>query len=318
MIQEESTAFALYENHELDTTGVPLPEMDRVKADPTLSKEYISSPDPCTYYYGFTNNKPPFDDVRVRKAFSQSIDRQSLITNVLKGAQIPATHFGYPGMFGAPEPGTVGLGFDAAAAKASLQTYLEEKGMTIEQFNAMDIVLMHNTSEGHARIAAAIQQMWKDVLGATVRVENQEWRVYLQTIRNNTPLEDAPHVWRLGWCADYPDENNWVHEVFNAKEGSNNLRRNCVDATCSEITLSRFDELTIEAGREQDPEKRAELYLEAERILAEEEAAYAPIYFYALSNVTKPWLVRNFPPLGGSDIYNWKIDFAAKMQAQGR
>jgi oligopeptide transport system substrate-binding protein len=53
--------------------------------------------------------------------------------------------------------------------------------MTLDQFNAMDIVLMHNTSEGHARIAAAIQQMWKDTLGADVRVENQEWGVYLQT-----------------------------------------------------------------------------------------------------------------------------------------
>lgn len=318
MITEDSTAFALYENNELDTVGVPLPEMDRVKADATLSKEYTSAPDPCTYYYGYTNNKPPFDDVRVRKAFTQAIDRESLIANVLKGAQIPAGHFGYPGMFGAPEAGEVGLFFDAEAARASLQSYLDEKGMTIDQFNAMDIVLMHNTSEGHARIAAAIQQMWKDVLGANVRVENQEWSVYLTTIRPRTPLEDMPHIWRLGWCADYPDENNWVHEVFNAREGSNNLRRNCSDATCTEVSLTRFDELTIAAGREQDPDKRYEMYMEAEKILAEEEVAYAPIYFYAVSNVTKPWVTRNFAPLGGNDFFNWKIDMAAKLQAQGK
>jgi oligopeptide transport system substrate-binding protein len=318
MIVEASTSFALYENNELDSTGVPLPEMDRVKADPKLNKEFVNAPDPCTYYYGFTNNKPPFDDVNVRKAFIQSIDRQSLIDNVLKGGQQAATTFGAPGMFGAPEPGTVGLKYDPAAAKASLQAYLDAKGMTVEQFNGMDIVLMHNTSEGHARIAAAIQQMWKDTLGVTVRVENQEWRVYLQTIRKGTPLEDAPHVWRLGWCADYPDENNWVHEVFNAKEGSNNLRRNCSDAVCTDVSLTRFDELTIEAGREQDPDKRAALYLEAERILAEEEAAYAPIYHYTIVSVTKPWLVRNYPPLGGADFYNWKLDMGAKLSAQGK
>ncbi len=41
MIVEASTAFALYENNELDTTGVPLPEIDRVKADPVLSAEYV-------------------------------------------------------------------------------------------------------------------------------------------------------------------------------------------------------------------------------------------------------------------------------------
>jgi oligopeptide transport system substrate-binding protein len=97
-----------------------------------------------------------------------------------------------------------------------------------------------------------------------------------------TPLEDMPHIWRLGWCADYPDENNWVHEVFNAVEGANNLRRNCSDAVCTEVSLTRFDELTIEAGREQDPDRRAELYMEAERILAAEEVAYAPIYHYTI------------------------------------
>jgi oligopeptide transport system substrate-binding protein len=303
---EDSTSFALYENNELDSTGVPLPEIDRVKADPVLSEEFVSGPDPCTYYYGFTNNKPPFDDVRVRQAFVQSIDRQSLIDNVLKGGQTPATSFAPPGIFGAPVPGEVGLAYDPDAAKAALQSYLDEEGMTVEDFNAMDVVLMHNTSEGHARIAAAIQQMWTDTLGVEVRVENQEWAVYLQTIENSSPLEDMPQVWRLGWCADYPDENNWIHEVFNANAGANRLRREPTE----------FDDLTAQAGQEQDPAVREELYYEAERMLAEDEVAYAPIYHYTIVNVTKPWLTRNFPPLGGIDIYNWTIDMDAKLAAQ--
>jgi len=306
MITEASTSFALYENNELDSTGVPLPEMDRVKADPVLSEELRIAPVPCTYYYGFTNIKPPLDDVRVRRAFSQAIDRQSLADNVLKGGQIPATSFAPPGIFGAPEPGTVGLGYDAAAAKASLQEYLDEKGMTIDEFNALDVVLMHNTSEGHARIAAAIQQMWADVLGVTVRVENQEWAVYLDTLKNTTPLEDMPHIWRLGWCADYPDENNWVHEVFNADAGANRLRREA----------GEFDALTAAAGIEPDPAKRAEMYAEAERLLTEVETAYAPIYHYTSVNVSKPWLTRNFPAIGGIDIYNWTVDMDAKLAAQ--
>jgi len=306
MITEASTGFALYENNELDTAAVPLPEMDRVRADPELSEQYTSAPDPCTYYYGFTNNKPPFDDVRVRRAFTQSIDRQSLIDNVLKGGQIPATSFAPPGIFGAPEPGQVGLEYDSEAAQAAFQEYLDENGMTVEDFNAMDVVLMHNTSEGHARIAAAIQQMWTDTLGVEVRVENQEWAVYLNTIENESPLEDMPHVWRLGWCADYPDENNWIHEVFNANAGANRLRREPTE----------FDEITAQAAKAQDPAEREELYLEAERMLAEDEVAYAPIYHYSIENVTKPWVERNFPPLGGIDIYNWTIDMAAKEAAQ--
>jgi len=316
MITEASTAFALYENNELDTVGVPLPEIDRVKADPVLSAEFVNAADSCTYYYGFTTNKPPFDDVNVRTAFVQAIDRQSLIDNVTKGGQIPATTFAPPGIFGAPEPGTLGLPSDAAAAQAAFQTYLDENGMTVEDFNALGVTLMHNTSEGHARIAAAIQQMWKDTLGVEVNVENQEWKVYLDTIQNNTPLADMPHVWRLGWCADYADENNWVHEVFNAEEGANRLRRGCSDDTCTEVTPSAFDELTVAAQTEPDPAKRAEMYAQAEQMLAGEEVAYAPIYHYTVVNVTKPWLVRNFPLLGGNDFFNWTIDQAAQLEAR--
>jgi oligopeptide transport system substrate-binding protein len=308
MITEASTSFAMYENNELDTTGVPLPEMDRVKADPVLSADFYSAPDLCTYYYGFTNTKPPFDDVRVRTAFSKAIDRQSLIDNVLKGGQTPASTFAPIGIFGAPEPGTLGLGYDPEGAVASLQDYLDEKGMTIDDFNAMGVVLMHNTSEGHANIAAAIQQMWADTLGVEVTVENQEWAVYLDTLQPDTPLEDMPHVWRMGWCADYPDENNWVHEVFNADEGANRLRR----------TRGEFDDLTEEAGRAQDPDERAAMYAQAEDILARVEAAYAPIYHYTIVNVTHQWLTRNFPPLGGNDFYNWAIDWDAKLAAQGQ
>lgn len=316
MIVEASTAFALYENNELDTVGVPLPEMDRVKADPVLSQELTIAPEPCTYYYGFTNNKPPFDDVRVRRAFVQSVDRQSLIDNVLKGEQIPATSFAPPGIFGAPEPGTVGLQYDPEAAQASLQEFLDEKGMTVEEFNeTYNVTLMFNTNEAHAQIAAAIQQMWQDTLGVTVNVENQEWQVYLETINKDTPLAEHPHIWRLGWCADYADENNWLHEVFNASAGANDLRRACVDENCTQLEENEFDQLTIQAQQSSDPAEREELYHRAEEILAAEEVAYLPIYHYTIVQVTKPWLTRNYPPLGGNDFFHWTIDWDQKVEA---
>jgi len=165
--------------------------------------------------------------------------------------------------------------------------------MTVDDFNALGVVLMHNTSEGHARIAAAIQQMWADALGVEVRVENQEWAVYLKTIQGDSPLEDMPHVWRLGWCADYPDENNWIHEVFNADAGANRLRRES----------GEFDALTVAAAIAETPAEREALYLQAETMLTEGEAAYAPIYHYTTVAVTKPWLIRNYPPLGANDFF---------------
>jgi oligopeptide transport system substrate-binding protein len=185
--------------------------------------------------------------------------------------------------------------------------------MTVDDFNAMGVTLMHNTSESHAQIAAAIQQMWADVLGVEVNVENQEWAVYLETINADTPIEEAPHIFRLGWCADYADENNWVHEVFNSQEGANRLRRNCNDPNCGSATATEFDEITKQAQVESDPAVRAELYAQAEEILAVEETAYAPIYHYTFVRTTKPWLTRNYPSLGGNDFFNWSIDQAAQM-----
>jgi oligopeptide transport system substrate-binding protein len=162
----------------------------------------------------------------------------------------------------------------------------------------MDVTLMHNTSEGHALIAAAIQQMWKDNLGVEVRVENQEWKVYLDTLKNTTPLEDMPHIWRLGWCADYPDQNNWIHEVFNSDEGANRVRTDNAD----------FNALTVAAGESQDPAERAALYEQAEMMFNEEMVGAAMIYHYTDVAVTKPYLDRNYPPLGGNDFFNWKLD----------
>jgi ABC-type transport system substrate-binding protein len=84
------------------------------------------------------------------------------------------------------------------------------------------------------------------------------------------------------------------------------------------VSNSTFDELTYQAQAEQDPDKRAELYAEAERILAAEETAYAPIYHYTSVAVTKPWLTRNYPSVAPTDFFNWKIDWEAKLAATGR
>lgn len=288
MIVEASTAMAMYEDGVLDSTAVPSEDIDRVKADSVLSKELIIAPDLCTYFYGFNNTKPPMDNRLVRKAFSAAIDRQSLIDYVTKGNQIPATTLTCPGIFGhvLPEEG-VGIGYDPEAAKK----YLADAGYPGGE-GLPEITLMFNTSEGHRKIAQAIQQMWKDVLGVTVNLTNQEWKVYLATIN-----EDAPQIYRMGWCADYPDANNWVLEVFHSTLSINSIKWNNAE----------FDRVTEEAARESDPAKRLELYKRAEQILCEEEAAIVPIYFYTMVNVTKPYLQRTFAPMGGDHVKDWRI-----------
>jgi oligopeptide transport system substrate-binding protein len=320
MVQEASTQMAMYENNELDYTGgsagrpPPLEDMDRIKADPVLGKELLITPRLCTYYYGFITTKPPFDNHLVRKAFSAAIDRQSLIDNVTKAEQVPAIHFACPGIFGAPPVDEVGIGYDPEQAKAWLAEagYPDGEGLG-------EVIMWHNVSEAHAQIAQAIAAMWKETLGADVTIETQEWKVYLQTLQKETPIEDMPHIYRLGWCADYPDQNNWVHEVFNTEAGANRTRRGCVDPNCQEVQPIKFDELTRQGALEQDPEKRKEIYREAERLLIEEETALAPIYHYTFITMSKPWVTERYnSTLAGDPVKDWKIDVEAQAEATGQ
>jgi oligopeptide transport system substrate-binding protein len=316
MTVEASAAFVMYENNELDNAEAPLEEMDRVKADPVLSKELYIVPRVCTYYYGFTDNKPPFDDPLVRAAFSAAIDRVSLVENVTKGGEIPANTFAPEGIFGAvPEdPDIAPWLLDPEQGKKKAQALLAEAGYPNGEGFPV-VTLMHNISERHRFIAEAIQAMWRDTLNVEVKVVNQEWDVYLETLRNTTPLSDMPHIWRMGWCADYADQNNWVHEVFNNTEGANCLRRGCLDETCTQVEELEFDLLTKQASAEQDPEVRKDLYWQAEKQLSEVEAAYAPIYYYTRVVMVKPWLNRTFQQLGGQHFDRWTIDWQAKKAA---
>jgi oligopeptide transport system substrate-binding protein len=301
---DEQAAFAEYEAGNLDAAGVPLADIDRVKADPVLSKELVIAPNLCTYYYGFNTTAPVVNDVRVRRALSMAIDRQGLIDNVLKGGQEPAQWFSRPGLAGAPTMEThpdLGVKYNPEEAKKQLDEYLAETGQTADQ---LDLTLMFNTSSGHQKIAEAIQQMWKDTLGVNVKLVNQEWAVYLDTIKG----KDTPQIWRLGWCLDYPDANNFIREVFAVNGSSNPVDANGNPAGGVMWKNDKFEEIVKQAAVETDPAKRVDLYAQAENILVMEDAVIAPIYWYTRVTVTKPYVIRTFSVGGHELYYKWDIN----------
>jgi len=302
---DEPAGLAEYEAGNMEVTRVPLSDIDRVKSDPTLSAELTIAPELCTYYYGFNTTAKFVDDPRVRLALSQAIDRQSLIDNVTKGGQEPAQWFSRPGLAGAPTIDgypDLGVKYDEAAAKASLEEYLTEENLTADQ---VEITLMFNTNAGHQKIAEAISQMWKDKLGITVNLVNQEWKVYLETIRS----ADTPQVWRLGWCQDYADANNFLKEVVTVN-GSANPDADADGNPDGGFTWKNeeYEALVNQAATEPDLAKRTELYAQAEEILVLNDVVMAPIYWYTRVQVTKPNVVRTFSVLGGQEeMYKWDI-----------
>jgi len=299
---DEQAAFAEYEAGNLDAVPVPSADLDRVKADPTLSSELIVAPVLCTYYYGFNTTAPVVSDARVRLALSEAVDRQSLIDNVLKGGQEPAQWFGRPGLAGVPtmaDHPDLGVKYDPADAKAQLQAYLDETKQTADQ---LDLTLMFNTSSGHQRIAEAIQQMWKDTLGVDVKLVNQEWAVYLATIKG----AETPQIFRLGWCVDYPDANNFIRENFDANASSNPYTNGKPSGGVFYENQTLFD-LMHAAAQETDPAKRVDMYAQAEDILVKQDAVIIPIYWYSRNTVTKPYVERTFSAAGQEALEKWDI-----------
>ncbi len=217
-----------------------------------------------TYYYRFNVTRKPFDDVRVRRAFSMSIDRQKLVEAVTKGGQIPAFTFTPPDTQGyTAEPY---IRYDIAAARALLAEAGYPEG---EGFPPVEI--LYNTSEGHRKIAVAFQQMWKEALGVEVGLVNQDWKVYLS--RMKTLDYD---IARAGWIGDYVDPNSFL-DMF-VTDGGNNQ---------TGWSNQEYDRLIRKASEAADQSERYQFFQEAEAVLMA-ESPIMPIYTYTSQALRSP------------------------------
>ena len=208
------------------------------------------------YFYRFNVTRPPFGDKRVRQAFSMAIDREELAQNVSKGGEPPAFHFTPPDTAGYTCRGRVK--YDAIRARELLAEAGYPKGEGLPP-----IEILYNTSEAHKTYAETIQRMWKEHLNADVRLQNQDWKVYLASMNN---LDYG--VARSAWIGDVVDPVNFL-ECFLTGGGNNRTGWSSPD----------FDDRIHGAYAEPDAEARLELLQEAEAILLD-EAPIAPIYFY--------------------------------------
>lgn len=281
--------FAAFEAGALQTADVPPSAIPRIKADPELSALYNAAPGTCTYYYGFNQERAPFNDPRVVRALSASIDRQSIADAVLQAGELPAYMFVLPSMQAAPKqedyPDQL-VTFDPEYAKAQLQEYLDETGTTADQIAGSILI---NNSATHQAIAEAIQSMWAETLGVNIQIAAQEFGVYLEQRR------DAD-IYRAGWCFDYPDANNWYYDVFHSSNDPDNHFNN-----------AEFDAIVEQAGAAESLEERVELYAQADAILTNTAASIAPIYYYVTDDITAAGVERTNSNIGREYYEKWDI-----------
>ena len=233
------------------------------------SAEIKLSPYFGTYFYRINTLKPPLDDKRIRLALAMTINREKIVTAITKGGQIPAYSFTPPDSSGFTA--IAKIPFDIEMAKQLLAEAGYPNGKGLEP-----IEILYNTSEGHKKIAIAIQQMWKQTLGIEVKLYNQDWKSSLITI-SNLDYQIA----RSSWIGDYPDPNTFLDTMTT---GNGNNRTGFANA--------EYDALIGKAANTMDQQQRFEYFQQAEQILTE-QVPIIPIYTYT----------RNY--LRSDDVREW-------------
>lgn len=305
LLTDVDTALEIYQDGDLDTTFLQYSE------NVDVSDDLHAEIEPCTYALGFTLVKPPLDTYRVRLALSLAIDRDTLIRDSVGETAIPAQTFTPPGVVAGPSGATAGVRYQPERAR----DLLSQAGYT-DGGGFPGITLM--VPDEQRDIGEQIAMMWRNTLNIAVTVESQPLSQYLTTIDTHTPLEEMPHAWALGWCAEFPDAYAWSHAAFDVQNPPTALSPDIDPAVAERVTLrpgtnaarrvpNRFDELTEQAIGEGDAEARRALYTEAEEILLTQEVVVAPIYHYTRPVLTKPWLDRTYYAYGEQPLFLWRI-----------
>ena len=264
--------FRAYQNGEVDMSQYFSPaDISLISADPELDKEYHPGyGDFRTFYLGFNTLEKPFNDIKVREAFAKAIDRDSIITNIVKRQGNPAYSFLMPGF---PDSTSDVLKnedvnkFDVTAAKQLLADagYPEGKG-----FPALELWL-RNESDLNKAIAGAIASMLKENLGIDVQVSNKETKLFMDTLNSHK----LPFYF-LSYGFDYLDPSNmlgiWV-------SGGRHAWKN-----------PQFDQLVTDAtSLVGDNAKRDQEFKDAEKILVDDVGGIF-IYHLTPGNIYKPYM----------------------------
>ncbi len=300
VVPDTSTGYALWLNNEVETSGIPDAELEAHLAN--FADETIQVPDLAVFYIAFRTTKAPFDDARVREAFSAAYDRETFVAEVRQGQGLPMKHFAPPGIFGAAPIDEVGVGYDPEYAA---QVLADAGYPNCEGFP--QVTLLGYSGQSTLNWIEFAQANWEENLGCSadlIKIEQQDFSDLLaSTLADDA---EAPHMWTLGWGPDYADQNNWAGDVLYCTTNTRILRE------CSEA-----DALIEEARFETDPAKRIEMYRQVEEMFFGKggEFPFIPIFLRIAYVAEHSWMDRIPSLFGGEQFYNWSIDVEAQAAA---
>jgi len=280
-INQESSATKRYLAGDIDITE-SFPKNLYQKLLKDIPGQVYTPPQLGTYYYAFNTQKGPTADARVRLALSMSIDRHIMAEKVLGTGEKPAWRFTPDVTAGfTPEPSPFEQ-MSQEEANAQAKTLLQAAGYGPNK--PLKLTLLYNTSENHQKIAIAVASMWKKNLGVDVKLQNQEWKTYIDS--RNTGNFD---VIRASWVGDYNEPSTFLSLLTSTHSGN-----------ISRFNSPEYDKVLEQASQETTDAARNKDYNQAEKIL-QEKAPIAPIYQYTNGRLIKPWL-KGYPINNPEDV----------------
>jgi oligopeptide transport system substrate-binding protein len=307
-IIDSAVAFEAYQNNELDVILSAAEDLPVIDADPDLTAQHVVYAGSCTIGLKFSlhptwNGQPnPFTDKKVREAFALAFDAEGWVRDVDGNLSIPTLTWippGYPGY----DENTPYKGFDPEAAKAALAAASEEFN-SAEKLNAMGLKMAFSDSARNRARHEWIAANYKAILGVDLGLDPVEATTY-------TAIQKDPNLYplisRQGWCADYPDPQNWLSVYW---------RSDTEFASRQGYVNPEFDELTRQADVETDTAKRAELYAQAQQLmLSDIPAAFG---YNSISHfLVKPWVTGYNPTPQDSeypgDVTPWTVTIDTSM-----
>ncbi|BCW87174.1 Periplasmic oligopeptide-binding protein [Alphaproteobacteria bacterium SO-S41] len=229
--------------------------------------------DPASWigYIAINQTQERFKDVRVRRALSLAIDRETIVKRVLNNGELPAWSLVPPGTRNFTTSGAADYSaLPMAERQKQAKALLAEAGYG--PGNPLTFTFKHRIGEANKRAALAISDMWKAV-GIDARLEANEVAVHYDRLRQQQfDVADG------GWSAP-PDAEYFFYLA----------RTDSTEMNFGRWSNAEFDRLSDLGNRERDLTKRAEYYRQAEKILGD-EVGVMPVYIPVERALVQQWV----------------------------
>ena len=280
---------ALYETGQIDVTLVSTSYIDQASDETNpLHQGLAVTPELSLYYIGFNTAQPPFDDIHVRRAFSQVVDKERIAEVILRDMVGVADGILPPGMPGYNEA-LEGLDYDVEKAKELIAA------SRYEDVSSLPPITLTVSGYGNyiPRYLGAIIQEWQQNLGVEISVRQLEPEIFIYNLN-----QEKDDMFILGWIADYPDPHTFLDILFYTGSENNIFEYSNLD----------LDALLDQAAIEQDRAVRLAMYQQAEQLVVDDAPCF-PLFHGTNYILVKPY-VKDYElsPLGVPDLSRVHID----------